>query len=99
MSLVITIEIYCANPSHARGKVAEIGRFIRGEHGAWDLTPRRRRARGGDAPYQCNLCGRRLPVDPRDHIALFAALDHLAAQRVSRAELFDFLVLASKAKR
>ena len=90
-----TIEVYCAN--HTRG-TADIGRFTRAPHGYWDFKSARPHARGGDAPYQCKRCGRRLPIDPKDRLALYAALNHLAAQRVSRVELWDLLVLASKSK-
>ncbi len=93
-----TIEVCCKNTRHARGKIAKIGTFTHNEQGWWDFKTAREHARGGDTPYQCKLCGRRLPIDPKDHLALYAALDHIAAQRESEAELWDLLVLASRMK-
>jgi hypothetical protein len=102
MSVTATLAVFCADRSHARGKIAHVVTFYRDERGVWthDRVTRRTRSSynraDGATPFKCKLCRRELAPDRRP---LFAVLDHLAAQGCVDVDLAELTELASTFER
>jgi hypothetical protein len=105
------IEIFCDDPRHARGKIAEVATLTVSTDGRLqsldDHKPRRfsRDVRKEDngvhhelPPLGCKLCGRELPAQYLGR-PLWRAARQLAGDGVSTISLADLAVVVSRTSR
>ncbi|MBX7433472.1 hypothetical protein JDV09_15330 [Mycobacterium sp. Y57] len=107
MSDPTTMRIFCDDPKHARGKIAEIDTLTRIEDGEWITNeqliakgrPRQHGWRAANQPwggfrhaYECRLCGTRLSCSPK---RLNGMLDGFAQHGYQQVTLRALVLLAS----